>query len=72
MAIMVAWITVIHQIGSASAAYLAGVMRISFGTYVEAFVLSGVLLIIAAVMVLFVGVGRGRAGGRIAMSSLGT
>jgi sugar phosphate permease len=56
--IMVAWITVIHQIGSASAAYLAGVLRIAFGTYLEAFMLSGVLLIVAALMVLFVGVGN--------------
>jgi sugar phosphate permease len=55
--IMVAWITVIHQIGSASAAYLAGVLRIAFGTYLEAFMLSGLLLIAAALMVLFVGVG---------------
>jgi hypothetical protein len=31
--IMVAWITVIHQIGGASVAYLAGVLRIGFGTY---------------------------------------
>ena len=54
---MVAWITVIHQIGSASAAYLAGVLRIAFGTYLEAFMLSGVLLIAAALMVLFVGAG---------------
>jgi hypothetical protein len=58
--IMVAWITVIHQIGSASAAYLAGVLRIAFGTYLEAFILSGILLILAALMVLFVG-----AGGRV-------
>jgi sugar phosphate permease len=58
--IMVAWITVIHQIGSASAAYLAGVLRIEFGTYLEAFIISGILLIVAAVMVLFVGAG-GRA-----------
>jgi sugar phosphate permease len=58
--IMVAWITVIHQIGSASAAYLAGVLRIAFGTYLEAFIISGILLIIAAIMVLFVG-----AGGRV-------
>jgi len=58
--IMVAWITVIHQVGSASAAYLAGVLRISFGTYLEAFILSGILLIAAALMVLFVG-----AGGRV-------
>jgi len=58
--IMVAWITVIHQIGSASAAYLAGVLRIAFGTYLEAFIISGILLIIAAIMVLFAG-----AGGRV-------
>src|SRR5262249_21609966 len=55
--IMVAWITVIHQIGSASAAYLAGVLRIAFGTYLEAFMLSGLLLLAAALMVLFVGAG---------------
>ena len=58
--IMVAWITVIHQVGSASAAYLAGVLRIAFGTYFEAFMISGILLIVVAVMVLFVGDGRGR------------
>jgi sugar phosphate permease len=58
--IMVAWITVIHQVGSASAAYLAGVLRITFGTYLEAFIISGILLIAAALMVLFVG-----AGGRV-------
>jgi sugar phosphate permease len=55
--IMVAWITVIHQIGSASAAYLAGVLRIAFGTYLEAFIIAGILLIVAAIMVLFVGAG---------------
>ena len=54
---MVAWITVIHQVGSASAAYLAGVLRIEFGTYLEAFIFSGILLIAAALMVLFVGTG---------------
>jgi sugar phosphate permease len=57
--IMVAWITVIHQIGSASAAYLAGLLRIEFGTYFEAFIFAGLLLLAAAVMVLFIGVGRG-------------
>jgi len=56
--IMVAWITVIHQIGSASAAYLGGVLRIAFGTYIEAFMMSGMLLIAAAIMVLFIGAGR--------------
>jgi sugar phosphate permease len=53
--IMVAWITVIHQIGSAAAAYLGGVMRSAFGTYFEAFLFSGLLLLAAAVMVLFIG-----------------
>jgi predicted MFS family arabinose efflux permease len=69
---MVAWITVIHQIGSASAAYLGGVLRIEFGTYLEAFILSGILLIGAALMVLFVGA-DGRAHQReIAAASLGS
>jgi len=56
--IMVAWITVIHQIGGASVAYLAGVLRIGFGTYFEAFILAGLLCIAAALMVLFIGTGR--------------
>jgi len=58
--IMVAWITVIHQLGGAGAAYLAGVLRISFGTYLEAFMLSGLLCILAALMVLFIGADRAR------------
>jgi sugar phosphate permease len=56
--IMVAWITVIHQIGGASVAYLAGLLRIGFGTYFEAFMLAGLLCIAAALMVLFIGAGR--------------
>jgi len=56
--IMVAWITVIHQIGGASAAYLGGLLRIGFGTYLEAFMLSGLLSIAAALMVLFISAGR--------------
>jgi sugar phosphate permease len=59
--IMVAWITVIHQLGGAGAAYLGGVLRISFGTYLEAFVLSGLLCVLAALMVLFIGADRARA-----------
>ncbi len=56
--IMVAWITVIHQVGSALAAYYGGVMRSAFGTYLQAFELAGLLLIGAALMVLFIGAGR--------------
>ena len=69
--IMVAWITVIHQVGSASAAYLAGVLRIEFGTYLEAFILSGILLLAAALMVLFVGAGGGVRQREIVATSLG-
>ncbi|HEX5320760.1 MAG TPA: MFS transporter [Stellaceae bacterium] len=56
--IMVAWITVIHQVGGAAAAFLGGVLRISFGTYLEAFMLSGLMCIVAALMALLIGVGR--------------
>ena len=56
--IMVAWITVIHQVGGAAAAYLAGVLRITFGTYLEAFMLAGFLCVAAALMVLLIGTGR--------------
>jgi sugar phosphate permease len=55
--IMVAWVTVIHQIGGAMAAYLGGVLRGMFGTYLEAFMIAGLLLIGAAFMVLFIGAG---------------
>jgi sugar phosphate permease len=59
--IMVAWITVIHQVGGASAAYLGGVLRISFGSYLEAFLLAGLLCFAAALMSLLVGLGGRRA-----------
>jgi sugar phosphate permease len=55
--IMVAWITVIHQVGGAAAAYLAGVLRISFGSYLEAFLLAGLLCFAAAAMALSIGAG---------------
>jgi sugar phosphate permease len=56
--IMVAWVTAIHMIGGAMAAYLGGVSRIAFGSYVEAFMLAGLICIAAALMVLFIGAGR--------------
>ncbi len=56
--IMVAWITVIHQVGGAAVAYLGGVARITSGTYLEAFIISGLLCIGAALAVLFIGSGR--------------
>src|SRR5690242_10286314 len=59
--IMVAWITVIHQVGGAAAAYLGGVLRISFGTYLEAFLLAGLLCFAATAMALSIGAGGRRA-----------
>jgi sugar phosphate permease len=53
--VMLGWILAVHMIGGALAAYGGGVFRISFGSYLEAFILSGTLCIAAALMVLFVG-----------------
>src|SRR6185369_9400333 len=58
--IMVAWITVIHQVGGAAAAYLGGALRSGSGTYFEAFMIAGLMCIGAALSVLFIGAGRAR------------
>lgn len=58
--IMVAWISVIHQVGGAGAAYLGGLLRIEYGSYLQAFMVSGLLCVVAAFMVLFIGAGRQR------------
>jgi sugar phosphate permease len=60
VAIAVAWITVVHQVGAAAAAYFGGVLRSHFGTYFEAFVFAGLLCFGAALMALCIGIG-GRA-----------
>ncbi|HUZ64741.1 MAG TPA: MFS transporter [Acetobacteraceae bacterium] len=53
--IMFGWIAAAHQIGAASAAYAAGLMRTDLGTYLQAFILAGVLCLGASVMVTFIG-----------------
>ena len=53
--IMFGWISAIHQLGGAAAAYLAGVIRVDLGNYTQAFIISGVLCFIAAALVMFVG-----------------
>ncbi len=53
--IMFGWIAAAHQLGAALAAFAAGALRVSLGTYLEAFMLSGLLCLIAALMVLFIG-----------------
>jgi sugar phosphate permease len=56
--IVYGWVFVAHQLGGASAAFLGGVLRVSFGGYMEAFMLSGAMCFLAAIMVLFIGGGR--------------
>ncbi|MDP4023130.1 MFS transporter [Methylobacterium sp. NEAU 140] len=54
-ALMFGWIAAAHQVGAASAAWLAGVARTETGTYLGAFVAAGLLCLVAALMALFVG-----------------
>jgi sugar phosphate permease len=53
--IMFGWIAAAHQLGAATAAFGAGVLRGVLGTYLEAFMLAGLLCLGAALMVLFIG-----------------
>ncbi len=53
--IMYGWITAAHQLGAAAAAGAAGLIRTDLGSYLAAFVLSGLLCLAATVMVLFIG-----------------
>ena len=53
--LMYGWITVTHQLGSAAAAYGAGILRTLFGDYLGAFVVAGLLCFAAALLVLRVG-----------------
>ena len=59
--IMFGWIAAAHQLGAALAAFAAGVLRANLGTYLEAFLLSGLLCLIAASLVLLIGRSSGRA-----------
>src|SRR5271169_2363011 len=53
--IMFGWIAAAHQMGAAVAAFAAGALRTTLGTYFEAFMLAGLLCLIASLMVLFIG-----------------
>ncbi len=54
-AVVYGWIMVMHQVGSAMAAYGSGLLRTLAGDYTDAFWISGGLCMIAAVMVLRIG-----------------
>jgi len=56
--IMYGWLGAAHQAGGALAAFLAGVLRMDLGTYLQAFMLSGLMCLVAALMVLFIGFNR--------------
>jgi predicted MFS family arabinose efflux permease len=49
------WIYASHQVGAASAAFLAGLSRTASGSYLEAFVVAGFVGIAAAFMALLIG-----------------
>ncbi len=48
------WIAAGHQVGAASAAALAGYLRVMQGSYVEAFIISGLTGIVAALIALLI------------------
>ena len=56
--IVFGWVAVGHQAGAALAAFGAGVIRDQFGTYTPAFVISGSFALVAALVVVVIGVGR--------------
>ncbi len=41
--IVYGWVFAAHQLGGASAAFFGGLLRVNFGSYTEAFMLSGLL-----------------------------
>jgi sugar phosphate permease len=57
-AMIFGWLAVGHQIGAGVETLFAGVMRTALGGYMEAFMLSGALCMIAALLALRVGRGR--------------
>jgi MFS family permease len=60
------WIVAGHQLGAASAAFLAGLSRTVEGTYLPAFLLAGVLGVAAAFLSVFIGNADRRATERLA------
>jgi sugar phosphate permease len=54
-AVMFGWIAACHQIGAAATAWLAGLLRTQTGDYSMAFLLSGWLCLLAALLAAFIG-----------------
>ena len=49
------WVCFTERTQFEPAAFFAGVLRVDFGSYLQAFILSGILCLVAALLVLFVG-----------------
>ena len=56
--IVFGWVAAAHQVGAAFAAYAAGALRTTTGSYTLAFFSAGALCVIAATIVLPIGKGR--------------
>jgi len=54
--VMFGWIMIAHQLGSATAAYGAGIVRTEFDNYTGAFLASGLVCLLASLIVLRIGV----------------
>lgn len=48
------WVVAAHQLGAACAAWMAGFVRDTYGSYLTAFVLAGATGIVAAFLALFI------------------
>ncbi|HYL31984.1 MAG TPA: MFS transporter [Stellaceae bacterium] len=69
---MYGWIMVMHQVGSAAAAYGAGLLHTDIGNYNAAFVGAGGLCMVAALLSLRIGVGRTPSARRPALATAET
>lgn len=54
-ALVFGWVFAAHQLGAASAAYVAGVVRTEFGDYFFAFIVAAALCLVASMLVLQIG-----------------
>ena len=59
------WIAASHQVGAATAAFGAGVVRTAMDGYLLAFLVAGVICVATAFMVLAIGRGQRPAAGRL-------
>jgi len=53
--VMFGWIAAMHQLGAATAAWSAGLIRVGTGSYLAAFMAAGALCLVASVLVTFIG-----------------